>query len=96
MHPPLHLSPAPWIRDNTCASVSPSNRLGRALIATKLDDDEKPGPSITNMIECLANVLRLVSQRVTGYQHYGYGTSVYQPNGERETFDQIIFGSRRG
>ncbi len=58
MHPPLYLSPAPWIRDNTCASVSPSNRLGRALIANKLDDDEKPGPSITNTIECLANALR--------------------------------------
>jgi len=38
----------------------------------------------------------LVSQRLTGYQHYGYGTSVYQPNGERETFDKIILGSRRG
>lgn len=65
------------------------------LVATELEDDENPGPSITNTIESLATAaveaFGLDSERVTVYQHYDYRATVYQPNGEGETFDEVIF-----
>jgi len=65
------------------------------LVATELEDDENPGPSITNTIESLAprplRHLAWIPARVTVYQHYDYRASAYQPNGEGETFDEVIF-----
>lgn len=65
------------------------------LVATELEDDENPGPSITNTIESLATAaveaFGLDSERVTVYQHYDYRATACQPNGEGETFDEVIF-----
>ncbi len=65
------------------------------LIATELDDEENPGPSITNTIENLATAaveaFGLDPERLTVYQHYDYRAAAYQPNGEAETFDEVTF-----
>jgi len=65
------------------------------LVATELDDDENPGPSITNTIESLATAsveaFSLDPERLTVYQHYDYRAARYQPNDEAETFDEVTF-----
>ncbi len=65
------------------------------LIATELDAEENPGPSITNTIECLANAaveaFGLDPERLAVYQHYDYRTAGHQPNGEPETYDEVTF-----
>jgi len=64
------------------------------LIATELDAEENPGPSITNTIECLANAaveaFGLDPERLAVYQHYDYRTAGHQPNGQPETYDEVI------
>jgi len=83
--------------------VTPRARVFRlatgldVLIATELDD-ENPGPSITNTIENLATLaveaFGLDPERLAVYQHYDYRAAGYQPNGEAETFDEVIFDWR--
>jgi len=69
------------------------------LVATELDDDdENPGPSITNTIESLAiaavESFGLNFEALTVYQHYDYRAAGHQPNGEAETYDEVAFDWR--